>query len=403
MNNDYQPYLSWINTQIEEMIYLVNAWANINSGSYHLEGLAKMMTALKQSFQILGGDIEEISLPPFQTMNIRGEIIRRPLGNALSIRKRPEADFQVFLGGHMDTVYPQDSPFQKTVPIDDQLLIGPGVADMKGGLVVMLKALQALEMSPFAKNLGWEILINPDEEIGSPGSQNLFKTCAKRNNLGIIFEPALPDGSLVIKRKGSAVYAIHARGKPAHVGREFSKGRNAVHAIISFLDALQLKCQEVPDFILNIGFISGGGEVNVVPDSAFCRLNIRSWDASQISLFEKTMDEIQKKIEPETGVLLQIFKEISRPPKSLDDKTREFFERIASCGQEIGIQLKGESTGGVTDGNVLANAGLPNLDNLGVRGGKLHTPEEYIHLDSLAERARLTALFLMKLSKIRAI
>lgn len=396
MNNEYQPYLSWINSQQEDMVRLVCTLANINSGSYHLEGLAKVMTVLKQAFQPLGGDIEEITLPPFQRMDSQGEITHLPLGKALSIRKRVNAPFQVFLGGHMDTVYAKDNPFQTTCPINAQRMVGPGVADMKGGLVVMLKALQAFEMSPFAKPIGWEILINPDEEIGSPGSQHLFKQCAVRNHLGMIFEPSLPDGSLVVKRKGSAVYAVSAKGRRAHVGREFAQGRNAIHAMVSFLHSLQSRAEGMEDFILNTGSLAGGGEVNVVPDLAFCRLNIRSWNLSQIAAFEEAMQIEQQRIASKTGVLFHIQKEVSRPPKPFDEFTRGFFDAISSCGQEIGIQLKGESTGGVTDGNILASAGLPTLDTLGVRGGKLHTPEEYIELDSLTERAQLAALFLMK-------
>src|SRR3989304_2280040 len=135
---------------------------------------------------------------------LSGKGIRKPLGNALSIRKRSTAPLRIFLGAHMDTVYPADHPFQKAVRVDQNTLRGPGVADSKGGLVVMLKALEALERSPYAQSVGWEVLINPDEELGSPGSAPLLAQAAKNTHLGLVFEPPLPDGALVGARKRPA-------------------------------------------------------------------------------------------------------------------------------------------------------------------------------------------------------
>ena len=133
---------------------------------------------------------------PHELEDSAGSAVREPLGKALLIRKRPEAPLRLLLCCHTDTVYPSDHPFQKSVRIADNILRGPGVTDAKGGLVVMLLALEAFERSPWSAKLGWEVLINPDEEIGSPGSAPLLIQAAKRNDLGLIFEPSFPDGNL---------------------------------------------------------------------------------------------------------------------------------------------------------------------------------------------------------------
>src|SRR5262249_7478016 len=150
---------------------------------------------LKAAFTPLHADMQQIALSPRVIINAKGDESFAPLGNCLMLRKHPAAFIQVFLGGHMDTVFSTSSPFQKAVRSDDTTLHGPGAADMKGGLVVMLKALQALESSPYAGEIGWTVLVNADEELGSPGSRDLLKECASQCQLGLIFEPAYPDGA----------------------------------------------------------------------------------------------------------------------------------------------------------------------------------------------------------------
>src|SRR5574338_328765 len=166
----YLPYLNWIDTRQSFMKDLVIAWGNINSHAMNRDGLAIQLSALKESFQDLGGTMQEVELAPYTAIDEHGRKIERPLGHALIIKKRPKAPLQILFSGHMDTVYSQTSTFQKVSESAPGTILGPGVCDMKGGLVVLLTALQAFEKSPYAKEIGWEIIINPDEEIGSPGS-----------------------------------------------------------------------------------------------------------------------------------------------------------------------------------------------------------------------------------------
>lgn len=392
----YQPYLDWIDSQYDEMVSHVKTWACINSFSSNIEGLDKMAQELKKAFAALDCPINEISLAPQQTVDPKGELISTPLGKALSIRKRPEAPIQIFLGGHMDTVYPLHSPFQNTTQIDDKTLQGPGVADMKGGLAIMLASLKALERSPFAKEIGWEILINPDEEIGSLGSAPLLEACAKRNQIALIFEPSLPDGSFVSARKGSANFTLVVKGLPAHVGRDFTKGRSAVAALALFISKVEALNDPEKGIIVNVGKIQGGEVHNVVPALAIAYFNCRTQTLLQMQQIQKEIDSLLKEISLRDGILCTLHTSITRPPKEFDAATQQLFQWIKECSDDLGLPSQWKESGGVCDGNILAASGVPTIDTLGVLGGNIHTPNEFVLLPSLIARARLTALFLMK-------
>lgn len=228
---DYATHLDWIKGQQDHMVSLVERWAAVNSGSRNTAGLNTLLDLLIDDFSTLGGEMRSPSLPPQTMVDSRGEPTEVPVGKALSIVKRPSAPLKVFLGIHYDTVFQADHPFQECSRIDRDRLKGPGVADAKGGLAVMLTALEALERSPWTQNIGWEILINPDEEIGSPGSAELLRAAAKRNHLGLLFEPALPGGALVSSRRGSGNFTVVVRGRAAHAGRNPGEGRNAIHLL----------------------------------------------------------------------------------------------------------------------------------------------------------------------------
>ena len=297
----------------------------------------------------------------------------------------------------MDTVYGPEHPFQTVRQVDGNTINGPGVADAKGGLCVMLIALEALERSPFADQIGWEVLINSDEEIGSPGSGPLLKQCAQRNQIGLLFEPALPDGALVGERKGSGNFDAIIRGRSAHAGRDFHHGRNAMHAAAALVVALDELNRTMPGVTVNVGRIDGGGPSNVVPDLAVVRFNCRIPTPHFQARLEGELKRIVEEIDQRDGINVELIGGFRSPPKIVDPPTQKLFDQVADCGRELGLSLTWRSSGGVSDGNKLAAAGLPVIDTLGPRGGNLHSTEEFLLLDSLTERAKLTALLLMKL------
>ncbi len=271
--NDLAPTLDWIDSQAQCMRQWVIDWANVNTGTYNLAGLATFCQMLRDAWEPLGGEISEITLPDEQTVDSSGHVVYAPLGKALSIRKRPDAPLQAFLCIHMDTVYPIDSPFQTCELLDANTLRGPGVTDAKGGLAIMLLAVEAIERSPWADSIGWEVLMNPDEEIGSPGSSALFELAARRNRVGLLFEPAHGTGDLVSERAGSGSFTIVVRGRSAHAGRDPQAGRNAIHAMAGLIGKLAALASD--QVTVNVGHVQGGGAVNVVPDLAICRFNVR--------------------------------------------------------------------------------------------------------------------------------
>jgi len=393
----FSPYLNYIDDQASIMEELLITWANINSFSYNAAGLDRMLSALEDAFRPFNRDMQKIELGSYQPIDSpeKGEEIT--LGRALSLRKNIAGKPQIFLCCHMDTVFPPNHQFQKCVRLDDDRLQGPGVADAKGGLLVMLKALEAFERSPWANELGWEALINPDEEVGSPGSKLLLERAARANDIGLIFEPSLSDGNLVGARRGSGNFVVMVKGQAAHAGREPHIGRNAINALAEFIVQLNLLPPGALGLTLNVGYIEGGGPVNVVPDRAICKFNVRVSNKEDQQLFEHHLESIKEKISRREGISIESRGGFSRPPKPLDDKTRALLNHFAAVGRELGLSLESRFSGGACDGNNLAAWGLPTMDSLGVTGDGIHSSNEYVQMRSITQRAKLTALFLMKL------
>ncbi len=397
--NDYLPYMELLHSQEKSMIDLLQDWVNINSGSDNLEGLTKMADAIETAFSCLDGTFESIFLPPRKKINSQGELIEVPPGVALSIKKRPDAPFKVLLGGHLDTVYPLSSPFQTAERLDPEILRGPGVADMKGGLVILLKSLETFERTPFAKNVGWEVLINPDEEVGSPSSEHLFTERAAQYHMGLLFEPAFPDGSLVNERKGSVNYTVIAHGKAAHAGRDYYAGRNAIIAMARFVQGIETLNDRNRNITVNVGSFEGGGPTNIVPDRAICKVNIRMHNPKDLPIISAKVREIIKSCSTPDGITFELYEETNRPPKVYNKPNRLLFEALKNCALQIGLNLKWQPSGGVCDGNILSAAGLPTIDTLGAVGGHIHTYDEFIIIPSLVERAKLTVSFLMQVAE----
>ena len=378
----------------DEMLRLVQDLCNINSGTFNLEGLDQVKQRLVTEFASLEGVTEVLDSNPMSIVDQRGVEVQQQLGQMIHISKWPDAAKRVLLCIHMDTVYPVDHEFQQCQALDNGHINGPGVADAKGGIVVMLAALKALEASPLAGKIGWEVLLNADEEIGSPGSIEFIKQIAGRCDVGLLYEPALPDGTLVSWRKGSGNFSFVVRGKAAHAGREFEKGRNSIVAVARLIDEIA-KLNTDPEVTYNAGRISGGGPLNVVPDLAIGRVNVRVKTVQQQAEVESKFEQLVDKFNQLDGISVEQFGGFSSPPKPLCDQTEKLQKRIEAAGEALGLPVAWRGTGGASDGNKFAAAGLPNVDTLGPLGGSIHSSNEYLIPASLVERAKLSALILL--------
>lgn len=394
--NKYSSYLDWIDSQEQTLLNRVKQWVAINSFSWNVEGLEKLLSLVESSFRGLGGKSTYVTLQPQKLLGSDHLFHLHPLGRALVIQKRPEAPIQIILGGHLDTVYPPLSSFQTIEEKTPGIWTGPGVTDMKGGVAILLTVLEALERSPYAEQVGWEVILNPDEEIGSPGSAYLYREAAHRHHYGLIFEPSFSDGAFVSERKGSANFIVSIKGKAAHVGRDYTEGRSAVFALGRLIHRLD-QFRRDHHFIVNIADLEAKGPVNIVPPFASCRINFRSSNGKDLEKASKKLFLFAKESEEE-GISIEIIEEAFRIPKAFDSKTEKLFEAYAHCADELQIPFNTRPTGGVCDGNILAGEGLPTLDTAGVIGGALHTHDEYLICSSLTQRAKLAALFLFKLA-----
>ncbi|MFP8966986.1 hydrolase [Pokkaliibacter sp. CJK22405] len=394
----FTPYLEWLDSQQDAMVEDLIRVANINSGSYHTEGVNRVAEAFAELAAGLGGEVSWHEMPAQEVISNQGQKEHKPLGRALQISKRPEAPVRVLLCGHLDTVFPKDSGFQQVRWLDDKTLNGPGVADLKGGLILMLRALQAFENSPFADQIGWDILFNPDEEIGSPGSSTLFPALAAQNHVGLLYEPAYADGNLAGERKGSGNFSVVVRGRAAHAGREHHLGRNAIRALADFTSALDDLNGQRQGVTINPGFVQGGGPVNIVPELAIMKFNIRLERPEDEAWCLEHIQHLQNDINSRDGLSLEVHGGFGRKPKVLSPANQRLASLIRECGENLGLALEFKPTGGCCDGNNFAACGLPNIDTLGIVGGKIHSHEEYCLVDSLSERAKLTALILFRLA-----
>lgn len=379
------------------MLAQVQVWSAINTGTGNLPGLAEQAGLLADAFAALPGEVRLEEPAPVTAMGADGRERAVEYGKHLVLSVSPQAERRFLLTGHMDTVFPAGHPFQQQQWLDGETLNGPGVADMKGGIAVILAALRAFETSGAAAQVGYDVLINADEETGSLSSAALIARLARGKAAALTYEPsALPDGTLAGARAGSGNYALVVTGRSAHAGRNPQEGRNAIVAAAAL--ALGLKALERAGLSVNPARIEGGSANNVVPDHAVLRFNIRPREAALADLFEIEIKQLIVEIELEHEVSIHRHGGISRPPKPIDARAEKLFAVVEECSALLGQPVTRIASGGVCDGNNIAACGVPVVDTMGVRGGAIHSPDEFLIVPSLAERARLSALVLHRLA-----
>ena len=384
----------------EPMLDRVLEWSVINSGSRNLGGLERVANILADAFSVLPGKVELVEAASVEAVDSSGRPAAMEHGRNLHLIVRPNAPVQLLFTGHMDTVFGEAHEFQQTRWLEDGILNGPGVADMKGGIAVLLAALKAVEASEAAAGIGYEVVINSDEEVGSLGSAPLIAQAAQGKRAALTYEPAaLPDGTLAGARPGSGNYSLVVRGRSAHAGRNPEDGRNAVLAAADL--ALRLEQLKRDGLSVNPGRIEGGGPSNVVPDLAVLRVNLRPRTPEIEAEAKRLIDEAVAAVAAERDVAIHVHGGFGRPPKPMTPEAERLFTLVKAAGADLGQPIAWQPSGGVCDGNNIAACGVPVVDTMGVRGGKIHSMEEYLISESLGERAALSALTILRIAEGR--
>ncbi len=373
----------------------VERWVAVNSGTRNVAGVEAMGALLADSLSVLPGNLAMVEPTPVDAVRPDGVVEVIEHGRHLHLTVRPDAPVQMLFTGHMDTVFAVDHPFQTATWREDGALNAPGAADMKGGLALMLAALEAVEASPLAPQFGYEVVINSDEETGSFSSAALIERAARGKVAALTYEPALPDGTLAGARGGTGNFSITVRGKSAHAGRNPDDGRNAVLAAAAI--ALKLAEARAPTLSVNPARIDGGGPNNVVPDLAVLRVNFRPHCAAEIERARAAIDDAVTEIAAAHDVKIDVHGGFNRPPKPIDPQAEKLFHLVRDVGAALGQPIAWKATGGVCDGNNIAACGVAVIDTMGARGGAIHSSDEFMIPESLGERAALSAVTILRI------
>lgn len=383
----------------DAMVERTVAWSKVNTGSTNTDGLKAFAPTLADAFSELEAEVVLQDAVPFETVNQSGEIETIDTGPILRVNARPNAPVQVVMSGHYDTVFPPHAGFNDVTDLGHGRLNGPGLADMKGGLCLMLEALKTFEASAAKELIGYQIVVTPDEEIGNFASAGALTEAASSGALiGMTYEPCMESGAMSGGRKGSAVYDVVFRGRAAHAGRSHAEGRSAIAAAAAFVAGIENLNGRYEGVTLNTGKIDGGNAVNIVPDLAIVRFGARAPDAEAAAWADAQIQQLMGEIEKRDGISAHIHGGFYRPPKPRNSAQQALFDAVAGTGRAIGLELEFIDTGGVCEGNNIFAAGVPNVDTLGVLGGRIHSTEEFVETSSFSKRGALSALLLNRLA-----
>lgn len=380
------PAIAKMRASSGELGLLLASWCDQNSGSENFAGLEAMVHLLKTEFGRLPGVAEFVPLTVTPA-------------EALRIRVRPNAPIQLLFSGHYDTAYGETDPFQRCEFSNAQKMRGPGVIDMKGGLVVMHAALEAFERTKHSGQVGYEVLLTPDKETGSFGSALLLAKTAKRHHFGFVFEPARLNGDAVRSRNGTGNFVATCFGRPIPATDGHEAGPNAVATLAHFLSLAKRLPQELPGVQVQVGPIRGGSATPGVSVFAEADIDLSLSGQTHAVTVLVRLQALAASINAGEGCKVELNGGFRRPQMESTPAAESVFSLWQQCGRDLGLApfswVHSERS---SDANLLAAAGLPCLDGLGPIGDRMHSPEEWVDLNSIVQRAQITALFLHRLS-----
>jgi glutamate carboxypeptidase len=355
-------------TYLEDLQYLVN----IDSGSYDTEGVAQVAEFFSQRFSALGW---KVKLHQFDSS----------VGPCVEIVNGDQNQYDVLLMGHMDTVFKKGTTQERPFMIKDGKALGPGVNDMKAGLLQIYYTLRALHAENALVDASICIALNCDEEISSKYSRNWLETLAKKSRYVLVLEAARQDGNLVNKRKGVGRYTIDFTGIEAHSGVDHQSGKSAIEELAHWILALHEKTNYATGTTVNVGKVSGGSAVNVVAGQAKAEVDVRFYDLKEAEMIDQLIHSLAANPKV-SGIKAVVSGGVTRPPMIPSEKTLMLCNAVEIIGSQVGIKVGWTATGGGSDGSFAAIMGVPTLDGLGPIGGGSHGPQEYLLIDSIEPR-----------------
>ncbi|MGQ4667939.1 M20 family metallopeptidase [Metabacillus halosaccharovorans] len=366
----------------EKMLNFIEKLVNIDSGSYNKKGVDQIGEILRNCYENLGFHVKVIP--------------QKEYGNHLVIEHKESINPSIVILAHMDTVFPKGTVLERAFRIEGQRAYGPGVIDMKSSHAAVLFAIKALinERDEAYKHI--KIILNSEEEIGSPTSKSLIEKEAKNTKYALVMEPARKDGSLVSARRGKGNYTLIVEGKAAHSGIEPEKGRSAIEELAHKIIQLHELSDHENGISVNVGLIEGGSSANTVSDHAEAQIDVRMKEIDQVELIEEKLEEICSTTEV-AGTKIVLEGEMNRPPMEKNKKTRALLRLIQAVGDEIGIEIEDTATGGGSDASFTSSLGIATIDGLGPIGGNAHSDKEYLEIPSLVERTHLLATIIKRL------
>jgi glutamate carboxypeptidase len=372
--------LGYLETQQDVMIQALEQLVMLESPSSEPQGVNNVADWLTQAFRPLEAMVERLPQADF------GDHLRVTWG---------EGENQILLIGHMDTVWPLGETERRPFRVLGHRATGPGVFDMKGGLVVALFAVTALHelgLSPAHKLV---FLFNSDEEVGSPTSRSLIEAEAARSSAALVLEPSRED-ALVIWRKGVGRFELQIQGVAVHSGAAHQQGASAIEELAHQILRLEAMTDLNRGTTVNVGVVHGGSKVNVRPGSARAEIDLRVTTAQEGQRMTRTILGL-KPIHPRTSLV--VTGGITRPPWEISPGNQKLFEQARRVGATLGLDLWEAGSGGGSDGSFTAALGIPTLDGLGIVGDDAHALTEWVDLDSLPPRTALLAELLLHLGR----
>jgi glutamate carboxypeptidase len=352
---------------------------NVDCGSYSPSGVNRVADAVAASLAELGASVERIPHRPVEGSRQLGDLV---------IGRLAGSGPRLLLIGHMDTVFEPGTAAERPFRIDGERATGPGVSDMKGGLLAGLHALAALRGIDRRPSVAF--VANPDEEIGSPFSTAHIRGLIADHDAAMVLECARANGDIVSARKGIADFAATITGRAAHAGVEPEKGRSAILEAARQVLALQALNGRWPSVTVNVGVIDGGTRPNVVAGSCRMELDLRAASSAEFELAVAEMDGIVTHPTLD-GVSATLRRAAFHPPMERTPGNARMADLAIAIAAELGFELHETLTGGASDANTTTAAGLPTLDGLGPIGGDDHSADEWLDLASVVPRTTLLA------------